>query len=136
MCLVTRKIIGFLAFCSIQITPAAGIIKPESSLDVSVHHEEFHTLEDLVDGIPQNWWCEDTRDKEVILTVIVRGTTSTEARRHQINVHHCFSAKTAHLGSKSGSKKGGGGSFNRAELRQPSNAFSDAADDARSSHKP
>ncbi|GKU92310.1 hypothetical protein SLEP1_g6055 [Rubroshorea leprosula] len=120
----------------LEITPAAGIIKPESSVDVSIHHEEFHTLEDLVDGIPQNWWCEDTRDKEVILTVIVRGTTSTEARRHQINVHHCFSAKTVHLDSKSGSKKAAGGSFNRAELRQPSNASSDAADDARSSHKP
>ncbi|XWS43920.1 hypothetical protein CRYUN_Cryun16bG0146000 [Craigia yunnanensis] len=52
----------------LEVTPAAGIIKPDQFVDVSVHHEEFHTLEDLVDGIPQNWWCEDTRDKEVICT--------------------------------------------------------------------
>ncbi|GKV06166.1 hypothetical protein SLEP1_g18087 [Rubroshorea leprosula] len=112
----------------LEVTPAAGIIKPECSVEVSVHHEEFHTLEDLVDGIPQNWWCEDTRDKEALLTVIVRSSTSTETRRHRIRVCHCFSSKTVRLGSKSGSKKGSGGSFNRAE--------SDAADDAINSRNP
>ncbi|KAK1294144.1 Type I inositol 1,4,5-trisphosphate 5-phosphatase 13 [Acorus calamus] len=27
-------------------------------------------MEDFVDGIPQNWWSEDTRDKEAILLEI------------------------------------------------------------------
>ncbi|EOY06996.1 Endonuclease/exonuclease/phosphatase family protein isoform 1 [Theobroma cacao] len=94
----------------LEVTPAAGIIKPEQFVEVSVHHEEFHTLEDLVDGIPQNWWCEDTRDKEVILTVFVQGSCSTETTSHQIHVRHCFSAKTVRIDSKSNThRKGQGG---------------------------
>ncbi|CAN1857751.1 Type I inositol polyphosphate 5-phosphatase 12 [Linum perenne] len=90
----------------LEVTPAIGIIRPENSVDVSVHHEEFHTLEDLVDGIPQNWWCEDTRDKEVILVVVVQGSSSTEATTHRIQVRHCLSAKTLRADSKLGSRKG------------------------------
>ncbi|KAJ6859658.1 hypothetical protein NC651_036063 [Populus alba x Populus x berolinensis] len=50
----------------LEVTPAAGIIKQDHFVDISVHHEEFHSLEEHFDGIPQNWWCEDTRDKEAI----------------------------------------------------------------------
>ncbi|KAK6245179.1 hypothetical protein QUC31_011588 [Theobroma cacao] len=114
----------------LEVTPAAGIIKPEQFVEVSVHHEEFHTLEDLVDGIPQNWWCEDTRDKEVILTVFVQGSCSTETTSHQIHVRHCFSAKTVRIDSKSNThRKGQGGSLHRSELRQLSSS-SDATDDS------
>lgn len=104
-------------------------------MDVLVHHEEFHTLEDFVDGIPQNWWCEDTRDKEVILDVIVQGSGSTETRSHQIHVRHCFSAKTLRIDSKSNnSRKNQGGSVHRSELRQLSNS-SEVADDFQNLHK-
>lgn len=107
---------------NIQVTPAAGSIKPDSSAEVSIHHEEFHTLEEFVDGIPQNWWSEDTRDKEVILAMIVQGSCSTETKQHQIRVRHCFTAKTVRLDSKSnGSRKNqnqGGSLFNRSEHRQ------------------
>ncbi|XVF08386.1 hypothetical protein REPUB_Repub06bG0222000 [Reevesia pubescens] len=118
------------------VTPAAGMIKPNHFVEVSVHHEEFHTLEDLVDGIPKNWWCEDSRDKEVILTVIVHGSCSMETRSHQIRVHHFFSAKTIRIDPKSNIyRKGQGGSLNRSELRQFSNS-SDTTDDPRNSHNP
>ncbi|OMO97718.1 Inositol polyphosphate-related phosphatase [Corchorus olitorius] len=113
----------------LEVTPGAGIIKADQSVEVSVHHEEFHTLEDLVDGIPQNWWCEDTRDKEVILRVIVQGSCSSEIKTHHISVRHCFSAKTVRIDSKSNSmgRKGGGGGGATASVRQLSSS-SDATD--------
>ncbi|XP_019091882.1 PREDICTED: type I inositol polyphosphate 5-phosphatase 13-like isoform X5 [Camelina sativa] len=77
----------------LEVSPAAGIIHPEGSVDVKVHHEDFHSLEEYVDGIPQNWWCEDTRDKEAILMVNIRGSCSTTLTSHSIKVRHCFSAR-------------------------------------------
>ncbi|CAI0396986.1 unnamed protein product [Linum tenue] len=114
----------------LEVTPAAGIIKPDNSMEVSVHHEEFHTLEDLVDGIPQNWWCEDTRDKEVILVVVVQGSSSTEVTTHRVHVRHCLSANTLRADSKSGSRRG-----QKSDPRQQSGA-SAATNDSRSSQKP
>ncbi|KAK9288500.1 hypothetical protein L1049_016959 [Liquidambar formosana] len=113
----------------LEVTPAAGIIKPEQFVEVSVHHEEFHTLEEFVDGVPQNWWCEDTRDKEVILVVNVRGSCSTETRSHRVRVCHCFSAKTVRIDSKSNSsRKFQGSLLHRSEFRQLSNS-SNTGDD-------
>ncbi|KAG5549477.1 hypothetical protein RHGRI_014720 [Rhododendron griersonianum] len=77
----------------LQVNPATGIIKPGHIAEISVHHEEFHTLEEFVDGIPQNWWCEDARDKEVMLVVKMRGTCTVESRSHRIRVRHSFSGK-------------------------------------------
>ncbi|PQQ17858.1 hypothetical protein Pyn_24437 [Prunus yedoensis var. nudiflora] len=70
----------------LEVTPATGMIKPEQSVEVSIHHEEFHTLEEFVDGIPQNWLCEDTRDKEVILIVNVEGSCSAQTSSHRVRV--------------------------------------------------
>lgn len=100
-------------------------------MEISVHHEEFHTLEEFVDGIPQNWWSEDTRDKEVILVLNVRGSCSTESRSHKIRVRHCFSAKTVRIDSKSSHSKKHQGSLHRTEFRQVSNSSSVVADDFR-----
>ncbi|KAK8574210.1 hypothetical protein V6N13_097199 [Hibiscus sabdariffa] len=107
----------------LEVTPAAGVVKPDSSVEIAVHHEEFHTLEDLVDGIPQNWWCEDTRDKEVVLTVVVYGSCSTETKSHQIRVRHCFSAKTVCIESKPSApkKSQGGGSLRKHNSTTDSN---------------
>ncbi|KAL4284146.1 hypothetical protein GQ457_16G024000 [Hibiscus cannabinus] len=107
----------------LEVTPAAGVVKPDSSVEIAVHHEEFHTLEDLVDGIPQNWWCEDTRDKEVVLTVVVYGSCSTETKSHQIRVRHCFSAKTVRIESKPSApkKSQGGGSLRKHNSTTDSN---------------
>ncbi|KFK37212.1 hypothetical protein AALP_AA4G228500 [Arabis alpina] len=89
----------------LEVMPAAGTIKPDSTVEISVHHEEFHTLEEFVDGIPQNWWCEDTRDKEVILVVNVQGSCSTETVCHRVHVRHCFSAKTLRIDSNPSNPK-------------------------------
>ncbi|XP_042469813.1 type II inositol polyphosphate 5-phosphatase 15-like [Zingiber officinale] len=80
----TRCSFGFPMWLEIQ--PAVGIIKPGQSAEVSIHHGEFFTLEEFVDGISQ-----DTRDKEVVLLVIVTGTGSTESRSHRVFLRHCFS---------------------------------------------
>nr|XP_011464429.1 PREDICTED: type I inositol 1,4,5-trisphosphate 5-phosphatase 12 isoform X2 [Fragaria vesca subsp. vesca] len=107
----------------LEVTPAAGIIKPEQSAEVSVHHEEFHTSEEFVDGIPQNWWCEDTRDKEVILLVKVQGSCSAQTYTHRIRVRHCFSAKTVpRIDIKSNSSRRGQPS---PKQKQPANSSSE-----------
>lgn len=109
-----------------QVTPAAGIIKPEHSAEVAVHHEESHTLEEFVDGIPQNWWCEDTRDKEVILVVNVQGSSSTRIYTHRIRVRHSFSAKTLGVDSNNTntSRKNQPASSHHhpSDVRQPNNS--------------
>lgn len=100
------------------------MIKPEQSVEVLVHHEEFHTLEEFVDGIPQNWWCEDTRDKEVILIVNVTGSCSAQTFSHRVRVRHCFSsAKTIRIVPKSNSSRKGQAS---PVHRQSNNSSSEA----------
>ncbi|XP_061363533.1 type I inositol polyphosphate 5-phosphatase 12-like isoform X2 [Gastrolobium bilobum] len=89
----------------LEVNPAAGIVKPEQSVEVSIRHEDLHTSEESVDGIPQNWWSEDTRDKEVILVVHVQGSSSVQTISQKIRVRHCFSAKTVRIDSKSNSAK-------------------------------
>ena len=88
-----------------QIAPACGILKTEDAMEVLVRHTESHTLGDLVEGIPQNWWSEDTRDKEVVLTVQVQGTSSLETRTHQICVRHCYSTNTTPMESRTNSSR-------------------------------
>ncbi|PPD66983.1 hypothetical protein GOBAR_DD36138 [Gossypium barbadense] len=79
----------------LEVTPAAGIIKPEQSVEVAVHHEEFHTLEDLVDGIPQNWWCEDTRDKEVKQKAIRSACVTASQQRQSASTQSPAPARKA-----------------------------------------
>ncbi|CAK9156950.1 unnamed protein product [Ilex paraguariensis] len=118
----------------IEVTPAAGIIKPDQVAEVLVHHEDFRTLEEFVDGIPQSWWSEDTRDKEVVLLVNVRGSCSTQTRTHRVHVRHCFATKTVRIDSKSSSsRKHQGSSHQRPALRHMGSA-SDMADDHRDLH--
>ncbi|XP_004302174.1 PREDICTED: type II inositol 1,4,5-trisphosphate 5-phosphatase FRA3-like [Fragaria vesca subsp. vesca] len=78
----------------LQVTPAAGIIRPDHIAEVSVHHEEHQTLKEFVDGVPQNRWCENTRDKEVILVVKVHGRYTNNTKSHRVCVRHCCSANT------------------------------------------
>ncbi|KAK3441286.1 hypothetical protein EUGRSUZ_B01444 [Eucalyptus grandis] len=77
----------------LRVCPVSGIIEPEHTTEVSVHHEKFQTLEEFVDGVPRNSWCEDNRDKEVVLEVRVSSSYMTETRNHRIRVRHCFSSK-------------------------------------------
>ncbi|KAK1291276.1 Type I inositol 1,4,5-trisphosphate 5-phosphatase 12 [Acorus calamus] len=119
----------------LEVTPAAGVIKPGQIVEVSVHHEDFHTLEEFVDGIPQNWWCEDTRDKEVMLLVNVTGSFSTEVKTHRIRVHHCFSSKTTRSDSRESSRRIQSNLLHRSDFRRIGST-SDVIDDFRALHSP
>lgn len=55
-----------------------------------MYHEYFYIEEDYADGTPQNWWCEDERDKVVILLVSFRGNGSNEIKQHRIHLSHYY----------------------------------------------
>ncbi|ONK72533.1 uncharacterized protein A4U43_C04F20400 [Asparagus officinalis] len=79
----------------LQVNPAAGVIKPGQIIEVRVQHEEHFTQEAFVDGVPSNWWCEDAKDKEVILLVNITGSYSTEKKTHRIHVRRCYSSQSS-----------------------------------------
>jgi len=117
---------AFQNLCNLnQVTPAAGIIKPGHIAEVSIHLEDFPTLEVFLDGVPQNSWCEDTRDKEAILVVKVRGTCNTnETRNHRIRVRHCCSSQTAQLDPRpNGSEQIQGNLLHRADYQHLSSSY-------------
>jgi hypothetical protein len=76
----------------LEVSPGAGIIKPDASLQVKVHHEDSHNSEEFIDGIQQNSLSEESSDKEVTLIIIVQGSCSTRTISHSIKVRHCSSA--------------------------------------------
>ncbi|PWA39931.1 endonuclease/exonuclease/phosphatase family protein [Artemisia annua] len=76
----------------LEVTPAIGIIKHGSTIEISIHHNDTHTSEE--DGGSQYWRSEDTRDKVAILSVVIRGSRSTETKSHQCHVRHCYSPKS------------------------------------------
>ncbi|KAG6529537.1 hypothetical protein ZIOFF_011745 [Zingiber officinale] len=76
----------------LEVQPAVGIIKPGQTIEVSVRHGEFFHKEEFLDGVPQTYWREDTRDEEVVLLVIITGTGSTESTSQRISVRHHFSS--------------------------------------------
>ncbi|CAH2065593.1 unnamed protein product [Thlaspi arvense] len=73
----------------LEVSPGTGIIQPNQIAEVAVHLEDFPTVEEFVDGVSQNSWCEDARDEEVILVLVVHGRFSIETRNHRIRVRHC-----------------------------------------------
>ncbi|XP_060186708.1 type II inositol polyphosphate 5-phosphatase 15 isoform X2 [Lycium barbarum] len=77
----------------LEVNPLEGVMEPDQIVEISVHHEDHQTLEEFVDGVPQNSWCEDAKDKEVVLAINVRGCFSTERKCHRVRVRHCFSGK-------------------------------------------
>ncbi|XP_051121330.1 type II inositol polyphosphate 5-phosphatase 15-like isoform X2 [Andrographis paniculata] len=77
----------------LEVTPAAGIIEADNIAEISIRHEEYRTLEEFVDGVPQNFWCEDARDKEAMLLVKVRGSCTTETISHRIRVRYSITGK-------------------------------------------
>ncbi|KAL0403406.1 UNVERIFIED_CONTAM: Type II inositol polyphosphate 5-phosphatase 15 [Sesamum radiatum] len=84
----------------LEVNPAAGIIEPDHIAEISIRHEEYQTLEEFVDGVPQNFWCEDARDKEVMLVVKVRGSCTTEAKCHRIRVRYSITGKLTPMNRK------------------------------------
>lgn len=119
----------------LEVSPAAGIIKPDHIVEISVCHEDFQTMEEFVDGVPRNWWCEDARDKEVILVVKVRGSCTTETRSHRIRVRHSFSGKTMHMDNKDNSGHIQANVLRRSDFQRLS-CSSDVVDHLRNFHSP
>lgn len=120
----------------LEVNPALAIIKPDHVAEVAVHHEEFQMLEEFIDGIPQNWWCEDSRDKEVILVVKIRGKFTTETRNHRIRVRYCFAAKKLPIDSKSNSSRQAQGTvLHRSDMQRLSGS-SDVVAHLRNMHSP
>ena len=64
-------------------------------MEIAVHHEDFFTKEECVDGVQQNWWCEATRDMGAVLLVNVTSSASTETITHRINVRYCCPVPSA-----------------------------------------
>ncbi|PON45556.1 hypothetical protein TorRG33x02_328450, partial [Trema orientale] len=126
----------------LEVTPATGIIKPHHIAEVSVHHEDFQTLEEFVDGVPQNWWCEDARDKEVILLVKVSGRYTTESRNHQVRVRHCFSSRKRQNDREPESRQLQGTVLRRSDFQRLSSShdvvdhLKDMVDNLKSMHSP
>ncbi|KAL7228087.1 hypothetical protein ACSBR2_006919 [Camellia fascicularis] len=119
----------------LEVSPAAGIIKPDHIVEISVRHEDFQMLEEFVDGVPRNWWCEDARDKEVILVVKVHGSCTTETRSHRIRVRHSFSGKTMHMDNKDNSGHIQANVLRRSDFLRLS-CSSDVVDHLRNFHSP
>lgn len=119
----------------VKVTPASGIIKPDHIMEVSVHHDEFQTLQEFVDGVPQNWWCEDSRNKEVILVVKVHGSYTTETRSHRIRVRHCFTNKTIHRDSKPEPSEIQGNVLHRSDIQKLSGSY-DVVNHLKNFHSP
>ncbi|KAF8646582.1 hypothetical protein HU200_065806 [Digitaria exilis] len=88
-----RASFGFPLWLEVQ--PSVGLIEPGETMEVAVHHEDFFTQEEFVDGVQQNWWCEATRDMVAVLLVNVTGSASTETITHRINVRHCCPVPSA-----------------------------------------
>ncbi|CAA0838707.1 Endonuclease/exonuclease/phosphatase family protein [Striga hermonthica] len=93
-----------------RVTPAAGMISPDQVADISIHQQDYHSPDEFVEGIPQSWWSEDMRDKEVILLVNVRGSCSTETKSHRVHVRHKYSGNQCIIEPSKGDISGGGSS--------------------------
>ncbi|KAJ0080857.1 hypothetical protein Patl1_11905 [Pistacia atlantica] len=120
----------------LEVIPATGVIKPDHTVELSVHHEDFQTLEEFVDGVPQNWWCEDMRDQEIILIVKVRGRYSPDTKNHRVRVCHCYSAKTKKVDDKPNeSGQVQGNVLPRSDYQRLSSSF-EFVDQLRNLHSP
>ncbi|KAI5394800.1 type II inositol polyphosphate 5-phosphatase 15 isoform X1 [Lathyrus oleraceus] len=121
----------------LEVSPATGIIRPDQIVEVSVHHEEFQTQEEFVDGIVQNSWCEDSRDKEAILIVKVHGNYTIQTRNHRVRVHHCYSFKKNQLADPqpNDSRHVQGSVLHRSDIQRLSSSF-DVVDQLHKLHSP
>lgn len=118
------------------MSPGTGTIKPNQIAEVSVHLEDFPTVEEFVDGVAQNSWCEDTRDKEVILVLVVHGRFSTETRKHRIRVRHCPRGGPAKNHFKDRPKTSGQiNALHRSDYHQLSNTL-DVVEQLKNLHSP
>ncbi|KZV37306.1 hypothetical protein F511_16455 [Dorcoceras hygrometricum] len=120
----------------LQVNPAAGIIEPEHIAEISIRHEEYQTLEEFVDGVSRNSWCEDARDKEVLLTVKVRGSCTTEMKCHRIRLRCSITGKITHMNPNSNNNSPIQGNLLLRSDFQKLSGSSDVVDHLRNLHSP
>ncbi|KAK7391861.1 hypothetical protein VNO78_20284 [Psophocarpus tetragonolobus] len=133
-----HQLIGCFGFPRwLEVSPATGIIKPDQIVEVSVHHEEFQTLEEFVDGVVQNSWCEDSRDKEAMLAVKMHGNYTIQPRNHRVRVHHCYSSKKKPMfdSQPDGSRHIQGTVLHRSDFK-PLSSSCDVVDQLQKLHSP
>ncbi|XP_073130284.1 type II inositol polyphosphate 5-phosphatase 15 [Henckelia pumila] len=120
----------------LQVHPAAGIIEPDHFTEISIRHEEYQTLEEFVDGVPRNCWCEDAKDKEVMLLVKVRGSCTTETKCHRIRLRYSITGKITHKNPNSNnSSPFQSNILHRSDFQKLSGSC-DVADHLRNLHSP
>ncbi|XP_073316420.1 type II inositol polyphosphate 5-phosphatase 15-like isoform X1 [Primulina huaijiensis] len=120
----------------LQVNPAAGIIEPDHIAEISIRREDYHTLEEFVDGVSRNCWCEDARDKEVMLLVTVRGSCTTETKRHRIRLRYSITGKITHKNPNSdNSSPLQSNLLHRSDFQKLSGSC-DVADHLRNLHSP
>ncbi|CAN8285333.1 unnamed protein product [Cochlearia groenlandica] len=83
----------------LEVSPGAGMIKPDASVQVKVHHEDSRASSDESNDVvvtQQNSLSEDNMacDKEVTLIINIQGSCSTITTSHCIKVRHCSSSSS------------------------------------------
>ncbi|MED6122986.1 hypothetical protein PIB30_045030 [Stylosanthes scabra] len=84
----------------LEVSPPAGMIKPEQNVEVSIRHEELHS-QDSMEGSTRRRTEDTNQDKEVILVVHVQGSCSIQTYNKKIHVRHCSTGKAVRSDSKS-----------------------------------
>ncbi|CAA0821233.1 Type II inositol 1-4-5-trisphosphate 5-phosphatase FRA3 [Striga hermonthica] len=121
----------------LEVKPASGIIEADQITEISIRHEEYETFEEFVDGVPRNFWCEDARDKEVILAVKVRGTCTTEPKCHRVRVRYSITGKLTPMNNSKANNSSGAHAnlLHRADYHRMSGSC-DVVDHLRNLHTP
>ncbi|KAI3470388.1 hypothetical protein Pfo_027051 [Paulownia fortunei] len=119
----------------LEVNPAAGIVEADQIAEISIRHEEYQTLEEFVDGVPQNFWCEDARDKEVMLVVKVRGSCTMEAKRHRIRVRYSITGKLTPMNRKANNSNRVQANLLRSDFHRISGSY-DVVDHLRNLNTP
>ncbi|KAI4310853.1 hypothetical protein MLD38_035800 [Melastoma candidum] len=71
----------------LEVRPAAGIIEPDHTVEISVRREKLNTEDEY--GFTSNWWREDNHEEEEVeLVVKVSGIYMTETTNHCVRVCH------------------------------------------------
>lgn len=119
----------------LEVNPASGIIEADQISEIAIRHEEFQTLEEFVDGVPQNFWCEDARDKEVMLVIKVRGSCTPEAKCHRIRVRYSITGKRTPMNRKANNPIPAQTNLLRSDFHKLSGSC-DVVDQLRNLHSP
>jgi hypothetical protein len=73
----------------LQVQPAAGVIGPNRSIEISIHYvgpgSSMSASSQVSRGQP-NWWRDDKKAKVVVMVVTVTGLLNTKSEQHRLCV--------------------------------------------------